>query len=106
MKEDRRIFDAMPSEPGLSYVFTSIMEGKHFYTNVLLNGSVMKKVYDIGYSKIQNGETANCYTIFFFFMFGFIMMEYLFMLSTVLYGTYIKSDFGQSINFKSKTRFE
>jgi hypothetical protein len=27
MKEDRRIFDATPSEPGLSYVIASIMEG-------------------------------------------------------------------------------
>jgi hypothetical protein len=41
-KEDKRMFDAMPSEPGLSYVFASIMEGKHFYSNVVANFVLMK----------------------------------------------------------------
>jgi hypothetical protein len=106
MKEDRRLFDCMPSEPGLSYVIASIMEGKHFYQNVLANCLVMSNVYDIGYSKIESGETAYSYTNFYSIMFVMIMMEYLFMLSSVNYGTYIKNDFGQSINFKKKTTFE
>jgi hypothetical protein len=33
-------------------------------------------------------------------------MEYLFMFSTVLYAKYVKSDFGQTINFNAKTPFE
>jgi hypothetical protein len=52
MKEDKRLFDSLPSEPGLSYVIASFMDGKHYYQNVFANGAVLKTIYEIGYPKI------------------------------------------------------
>ena len=54
MEEDDRLFEARPKEPGLSYVFASIWDGKHFYSTFFVNTILNWNVYQIARQKIED----------------------------------------------------